>query len=122
MAEKTCNGKAGRCACEGGTLTRFVQPVILHILSRGPQTGYQLIKMMSEYATFEGESPDTTGIYRYLKTLEKRDMIVQTEADNGTTAPYSLTENGLNCLDNWRETLIQYEKSLSELNAQLKED
>ena len=57
-----------KCACGGDYLDRFLQPVILSILTGEPCTGYAVIKRIPEYTTFSSGSPDPTGVYRYLKT------------------------------------------------------
>ena len=33
--------KNAKCACQGGTLMRFVQPIILSALSEAPDHGYR---------------------------------------------------------------------------------
>lgn len=100
-----------RCACHGQTLDRFVQPVMLSIISREPMTGYAVIKNMKRYPSFADGAPDTAGAYRYLKILEQRGLISRNDPsdDSGRIAPtYSITDEGEACLSDWVVTLRQY--------------
>ena len=36
-----------KCACQGGTLTRFVQPIILFSLAETPDHGYDLLQKIA---------------------------------------------------------------------------
>ena len=60
-----------KCACKGGNLDRFIQPIILLILTDGPDTGYGIFKRVGGFSMFREEKPDATGIYRYLRIMEK---------------------------------------------------
>ena len=52
-----------KCACQGGTLDRFIQPSILLILTWGESNGYMIIKQMRELSMFQEGLPDATGVY-----------------------------------------------------------
>ena len=119
MKSKAAKSKKERCACEGGTLTKFVQPVILHILSKEQVSGYQLIRLMTDYEMFLDDPPDPAGIYRYLKILENRGLIVQQETSDQIGSPYELTNAGRICLSSWQETLENYHRSIESLIAEL---
>ncbi|MGL4284632.1 hypothetical protein [Eubacterium aggregans] len=57
-------------SCHGKNLERFIQPIILSILKQESEiNGYAIIKKIGSHATFEGQSPDPTGVYRYLKQM-----------------------------------------------------
>lgn len=107
-----------RCACEGKNLSKFIQPVILSIVSGGGVSGYRIVKEIGNYATFHQNPPDPTGVYRYLKDMEDKG-ILENEAADGEDRRYVLTEHGRWCLENWKKTLRDYIQSLEELSAQL---
>jgi hypothetical protein len=60
------------CACRGANLSKFIQPVILAILKKGPSKGYGIIQGTTDYATFD-KTPDATGLYRMLRQMEERE-------------------------------------------------
>lgn len=112
--------KDRKCACEGGTLTRFIQPVILSILSKESMTGYKLIQDMSDYSIFKGNPPDQAGVYRYIRIMVKRGFIKQTMSEIDTDINIlSLTSTGVSCLERWRKTLHEYYDDLGLLLKQL---
>lgn len=102
------------CACTGKNLEKFVQPIILSLLCKNSSNGYQLIKQMSNFATLRDMPPDPTGIYRYLKAMEKKGFII-----TNSGGLYDITEQGRHCLDNWRRTLHDYQKVLATLSSEL---
>lgn len=113
----------GKCSCCGANLDRFVQPVILDILANEPCSGYAVVKRMSNYITFSGSGPDPTGVYRYLKIMKNRGLIVQTEGDSegsDATPLYNITESGKECLKNWVKTLKEYAVQIEKLASQMK--
>jgi len=102
------------CACCGKNLEKFIQPVIYSILSKESCNGYQIIKRMKEYATFLDASPDPTGIYRYLKNMEKKQLITIDGDGN-----YAITDDGRACFEQWKVTLERYTRSLTQLIIEL---
>ncbi len=111
-----------KCACLGGNLDHFLQPIILSILKEGPQTGYVVMKRIAEYSTFRGNGPDPTGVYRYLKILWGKGIIgkeVHPNTDKGETAPYHLTPLGEECLERWCHTLRDYSRRIQALVKEL---
>lgn len=108
----------GKCACEGKNLDRFIQPIILHILSREACSGYVVIQRMRAYATYAGESPDPTGVYRYLRMMQRKGLIArqQTVDEEGKNeGPLAITPEGMACLVSWRQTLAEYAKTIEKL-------
>ena len=99
------------CACKGKNLGKFIQPIILTIVSHGGVTGYRIVKEVSRFSTFRGAPPDPTGVYRYLKGMEEKDLIANT-AGAGDDSCYVLTDHGRWCLENWKVTLRDYIDSL----------
>ncbi|MBQ0058436.1 MAG: PadR family transcriptional regulator, partial [Lachnospiraceae bacterium] len=111
------NGKL--CACQGGNLVRFVQPVILSLLSVNPTHGYELLKRMEEIRMLEKDPPDASGVYRMLRDMEKKGLvkseIVHEEGVGLGKKVYSLTEKGLQCKARWTVTLKNYRDDLLEV-------
>lgn len=113
-----------KCACQGGTLDRFIQPSILLILTWGESNGYMIIKQMQELSMFKDGLPDATGVYRYIKTLESRGLIESREEtdENGKEKKlYNITDEGRDCLKNWKYTLSGYQKSINEMIEMISE-
>ena len=93
------------CACCCINLDRFLQPIILAILKKGPLTGYAIVKQIGEYSTFKERKADPTGVYRYLKIMLNKSMLErQAEGDKEL---YALTAEGGRCLEQWMTTLEQ---------------
>lgn len=106
-----------KCSCDGYNLDRFIQPIILAILSKEPANGYAVIKKIPDYVTFENTRPDPTGVYRYLKMMAERGNIVKNEEDDR----YSVTAEGAACLARWLDTLDEYETKIRQLTRELRE-
>lgn len=113
-----------RCPCKGDTLDKFVQPIILLILSKGSCSGYSIVKQMSLYPMLEQNQPDTTGVYRQLKSMEEKGSIalVHYLDDTGVQKKrYEITSAGRECLENWSLTLIDYRTNITLLLEEIEE-
>lgn len=112
-----------RCPCQGGTLMRFVQPIILSILERGPDHGYSILQRISQTRLWNGECPDTAGVYRALREMEGRGLVsshVESESKAGLgKRVFQLTAEGEQCRQNWLKTLQNYRLGLDEVIAML---
>lgn len=64
------------CPCSGGTLDKLIQPAILAVLSEGPSHGYRIAESIGEMPNFVGEKPDVSGIYRFLKNMESKGLVI----------------------------------------------
>ena len=62
-------------------LPRFVQPVILAVLSSGPLHGYLVVQRLAETSLFRKQPPDATGVYRMLRNMEQEGVL---KSDVGT--------------------------------------
>jgi PadR family transcriptional regulator, regulatory protein PadR len=104
------------CPCAGGTLDKLVQPAILIVLSEGPLHGYALAERLSLMPLLGGQKPDASGIYRFLKTMESKGLVVSSW-DTSQSGParrvYEITDAGQGCLRKWIETLEEYRKGLT---------
>lgn len=95
------------CACAMGKLSRFIEPVVLRILSEKKKSyGYEIAALLPSYAltdaTIEGAA-----LYRTLRTLEANGHVQSGwEAGDGPARrSYSLTSTGQEHLQEWAELL-----------------
>ena len=106
------------CPCAGRNLDKLVQPAILTLLAREDAHGYMLVQHLAEMPIFRGQKPDATGVYRFLRQMEERELVTSTW-DTSETGPakrlYHLTDAGRACLNRWAETLSIYHCALGEL-------
>lgn len=111
------------CACKGRNLDKMLQPAILMILYKENLHGFLLIQKLGETPMFQGEEPDRSGVYRYLKKMESSGLLAsQWEMNEDGAKPrriFSITEKGKHCLVNWMVVLRQYAKSVTELASQI---
>lgn len=102
-----------KCSCKGNNLDKLIQPIILTILKRGDLHGYKIIKELEEKSIFLNSTPDNTGIYRTLRSMEERKLVISdwdTFGGGAAKKIYKLTEEGSICLKNWIDTLEQYKE------------
>ena len=106
------------CPCSGANLPRFVQPVILAVLSSGPLHGYLVVQRLAETSLFRKQPPDATGVYRMLRNMEQEGVLESDwELENSGPARkrYTLTEKGGHCLDQWMRTLTSHQAFIANL-------
>jgi len=109
-----------QCACAGINLDKLVQPTILLFLTEQNLHGYGLIQKIMDSPMFKGEKPDPTGIYRFLKSMEDRQLVVSSWdlAESGPPKKiYKITGEGEACLQRWISTLRDYLASIETLVA-----
>jgi len=107
-----------QCACAGVNLDKLVQPTILLFLAEQDLHGYGLVQKLSDSPMFKGEKPDPTGIYRFLKSMEDRQLVVSVWdlAESGPPKKiYTITGEGVECLQRWTSTLRDYLTSIETL-------
>ena len=104
---------AKKCPCSGNNLEKYLQPILLHILSKEPCNGYTARKQIANYATYSDTIPDMAATYRYLKVMADRGML------SCTDGVYSLTAEGIRCLETWKQTIREYTQTLLVLEKQL---
>lgn len=114
-----------KCACQGGTLTRFVQPIILFLLAESPDHGYNLVQKIAQTDLWKEAPPDTAGVYRVLRDMEMRGLLrssVTSESRAGMgKRVFAITEEGRACMVNWVETLEKYRRGIDQVIACLQE-
>ena len=119
------NTENAKCACQGSTLTKFVQPIILFSLAESPDHGYHLLQKIAETRLWQDAPPDATGVYRILRDMEKRGLIrsqlsAEAKASIGKRV-FSLTDEGRACMAHWAQTLTQYREGIDQLVQRLEE-
>jgi PadR family transcriptional regulator PadR len=107
-----------KCSCKGYNLDKLIQPNILTLLAGQDLHGYLIIQELENKNMFQGEKADSTGIYRTLKLMEDKGL-VNSRWDLGGSGTakkvYCITEDGLNCLRNWVNTLRSYRDTIDQI-------
>ena len=114
------------CPCEGGTLVRFIQPLILSLLTEDSSHGYLLLQKISQTRIWGDNPPDPSGVYRVLREMEKRGLVkseisLESKAGLGRKV-YSITPEGIECRKTWHNTLLNYRNDIDELVHMLEND
>lgn len=104
--EKVNNGAP--CSCGMNKLSRLIEPVVLLVIRDNPGIhGYELLARMQNFNLTDSEV-DAGAIYRVLRQLENREMVVS-HWDTSGVGParrlYSLTSEGRGHLAEWAELL-----------------
>jgi len=114
-----------KCSCKGDNLDKFVQPLILMLLSKQPLHGYRIIQELEGRKSFQEEKLDNAGVYRTLRTFEKRKKVTAVWDVHNSGAPkkiYQITEEGRECLNHWIQTLEDYEKIIHAILLEVRRD
>lgn len=114
-----------KCPCSGRTLDKLIQPAILAVLSEEPSHGYRIAERIGEITKFGGMKPDVSGVYRFLKRMESRKLVVaswDTPAKGHAKRLYAMTTAGRTCLAHWIETLESHRAQIDALLTILKPD
>ncbi|MCL1919508.1 MAG: helix-turn-helix transcriptional regulator [Kiritimatiellaeota bacterium] len=109
-----------QCACSGKTLNRFVRPMILALLLEKPVHGYDLLRQLQKLKMFEEAPPDTSGVYKTLKTMTAEGLTVgewDTAEAGPARRPFTITSKGRTCLLHWAETLERYQQEILDLSV-----
>lgn len=103
------------CPCTGANLEKFINPAILTLLVDNQLHGYSLVQKLQEIEMLRNKKPDPAGVYRCLKIMEQRGLVTAVwDVSNSGPAKklYSITDDGLECLKTWINTLDNYYNSL----------
>jgi DNA-binding PadR family transcriptional regulator len=95
-----------------------VQPAILAVLAEGPLHGYRLTERIGAMPGFAGNKPDVSGVYRFLRTMESKGLVVSCWdlAERGPARrSYQITSAGRRCLRRWIKTLEEYREGIAVL-------
>ena len=110
--------------CSGKTLSKLLQPAVMAVLAREPVHGYRIVHELEQMAMFRDGPPDPTGVYRVLKSMEGKGLVVSSWefSDTGPAKRrYELTVSGRACLDCWICTLREYSAAVVELLDKVKQ-
>ena len=111
------------CACEGHTLDRLLQPLVMALLVEEPAHGYALVDRLKDSPMMNGAAPDPTGLYRLLNNLEEQGLVTHawSESEEGPSKRlYELTDQGKCCVGKWIETLDRYRDKIGQLVEMLR--
>lgn len=106
------------CPCSGTTLARLIQPAIMTLLAGGALHGYRVVQRLAATPVMGGSRPDPTGVYRMLRLMEKRGLVVSSwgfSASGPAKRAYRLTSEGRRCLARWIKTLDAYRRAIDGL-------
>jgi DNA-binding PadR family transcriptional regulator len=105
--------------CFGPFRVRFapiglLAPVLLRLLEGQPRTGFELLKEVG--ARTEGRwRPGPAAIYPTLRELEERGFVVRARRRGVRGGPYSLTEEGRRCMEDWEKLRVDVEEQIRTL-------
>lgn len=108
------------CACSGVNLPKLVQPSILAALFKEPLHGYAIAQQLAREGTHLNAPPDHSGIYRLLRSMEKRGLLtsILAESESGPARrEYALTDRGRLCLGHWTKALGRYREMIDAVLA-----
>ncbi|MCX6543361.1 MAG: PadR family transcriptional regulator [Acidobacteria bacterium] len=118
MPSRVCtrHGKDYPCTCAMGNLSRFVEPVVLLLLSKkGHSYGYDLSGELQQHTLTDAEI-ERAALYRVLRRLEMNGN-VKSEWDVAQVGParrvYRLTPKGREHLDEWATVLDHVSHSMA---------
>jgi len=63
------------CSCSGKRLGRLLRPAIMTLLAEEVLHGYRIVQRLKQMRMFKDLSPNPTGVYRLLKSLEENGMV-----------------------------------------------
>ena len=107
-----------KCPCSGGTLDKLIQPAILAVLSETPSHGYRIAEKIRDMPNFFEQKPDVSGVYRFLKSMESKELVVSSWDTPGTGHAkrlFEITPAGRACLARWVDTLEDYLAAITAL-------
>jgi len=106
------------CPCSGTTLSKLIQPAILTVLAEDALHGYRIVERIAEMPLLSGSRPDSTGVYRVLRSMENRGLVIASwdvSAKGPAKRCYRLTSDGRKCLARWIKTLTQHSQAIDGL-------
>lgn len=111
----SCHEHKGASGCQCSTrIERFMEPCLLLLLSESPSHGYDLISKLTEFGFSSDQDPGM--VYRTLRRLEEIGMVQSrwaVAAAGPARREYSVTQEGVEHLRAWAETLRRNVESLS---------
>jgi len=88
------------------------------VLAQGEAHGYMIVQRMAEMPMYCDQKPDATGVYRFLRQMEERELVASAW-DTSKAGPakrlYRITDEGKACLQRWVATLTEYRDAIGRL-------
>ena len=87
-------------------------------LAQGPLHGYKLSERIGRLPMHGGRRPDVSGVYRFLKAMQRKGLVVATWDVSGSGPAkkcYEITPAGRQCLDRWIRTLEEFRTGIGAL-------
>jgi PadR family transcriptional regulator PadR len=116
MLKFSIKKKFNDCPCTGANLEKLIHPAILTLLVTEEELhGYIIVQKLQGTCMLQGKKPDPSGVYRCLKQLEHNGHVTAIwDVSNPGLAKklYRITDDGLECLKTWINTLGDYHHSL----------
>lgn len=118
--------RGGRGGYTGGSIRRFLEPVLLLLLHEGPSHGYELVSTLEPFSLDDVASGP---VYRTLRELETAGL-VRSEWDTESSAGparriYRLTKAGhrylVDCVEELRDTSSVLHRFISAYDRHMKE-
>lgn len=110
------HGEDYPCTCGMGNLYRFVEPLVLLLLSeKGQSYGYDLLEDLAEHALTDA-TIEKGALYRTLRQLERNGNLKsewETERGGPARRVYRLTPEGSRHLDEWAAVLEHLSESMN---------
>jgi DNA-binding PadR family transcriptional regulator len=102
----------------GSSLDKLIHPAILTVLAAGPAHGYRIAQEIGHMPLLRGQTPDVSGVYRFLKTMENQGYVTaswDTSERGPAKKSYEITPAGQECLGQWIGTLEVYRDGITRL-------
>jgi DNA-binding PadR family transcriptional regulator len=116
MIKFSIKKKFNDCPCTGTNLEKIIHPAILTLLFEDEELhGYSIVQKLQETYMLQGKKPDPSGVYRCLNQMEQGGYVTAIwDVSNSGPARklYKITDDGLECLKTWINTLESYHNSL----------
>ncbi len=103
----------GRTVCPR-RIERFLEPCLLLIMHCGEAYGYELLDKLNEFG-FEQSPIDLSTVYRELRDLESRELVISRWDTEGSGPPrrlYQITSAGDQFLTYWVASLRETDRVL----------
>ncbi len=112
MARRPQDTETG-CTYSLKRISRFIEPSLLLFLSKGSSHGYELLERVRSLG-FEADQVDVGGVYRCLRRMEKEGLVRSRwdRASGRKRRIYSITDKGLDVLEEWVRRIEQRRQAL----------
>jgi len=88
---------------------------VLALLAQSESHGYVLVQRLGELGLFADAPPDTSGVYKVLKSMEGEGLVTAAweMGDSGPAKRQcTITTDGRTCLARWAQALKEYRRQI----------